>query len=87
MTTSPPAVSAAATEVCRITIDGPTGRADLALPVSTPLAALLPAMLRYVTAEHDQRPGAPWVLQRLGEEPLDLDGSPESLEHRHGDVL
>lgn len=87
MTTSPPAVSVSTTEVCRITVEGPAGRADLALPLFTPLAALLPALLRHVSSDPDRRPGAPWVLQRLGEEPLDLDGSPDSLGLRHGDLL
>ncbi|GAA3758783.1 type VII secretion integral membrane protein EccD [Streptomyces tremellae] len=86
MTTSPPAVSVSTSDVCRITVEGPTGRADLALPVATPLSALLPTLLRHVgTAQ--ERTNAPWVVQRLGEEPLDLDGSPESLALRHGDVL
>ncbi|MCF3962430.1 type VII secretion integral membrane protein EccD [Streptomyces fuscigenes] len=86
MTTSPPAVSVSTTDVCRITVEGPNGRADLALPVATPLAALLPTLLRHV-ATSPERANAPWVLQRLGEEPLDLDGSPDSLGLRHGDVL
>ena len=86
MTTSPPALSVPTTEVCRITVEGPSGRADLALPVSTALAALLPVLLRHVVPG-PERNGAPWVLQRLGEDPLDLDGTPDTLGLRHGDVL
>ncbi|WP_329457197.1 type VII secretion integral membrane protein EccD [Streptomyces sp. NBC_01497] len=86
MTTSPPAVSVSTSDVCRITVEGPTGRADLALPVATPLSALLPTLLRHV-ATSPERANAPWVLQRLGEEPFDLDGSPDTLGLRHGDVL
>jgi type VII secretion integral membrane protein EccD len=74
------------TDVCRLTIDGPNGRADLAVPVSTPVSALMPVLVRRVVADPDGR-GGPWVLQRLGEDPLDPDGTPETLGLRHGDVL
>ncbi|MCD0484109.1 type VII secretion integral membrane protein EccD [Streptacidiphilus sp. ASG 303] len=86
MTTSPPTVPTPAPEVCRITVDGPAGRADVAVPVSTPVSALLPVLVRHVTAGGADA-GTPWVLQRLGEDPLDADGTPESLGLRHGDVL
>ncbi|MFD7917715.1 type VII secretion integral membrane protein EccD [Streptomyces sp. NPDC059740] len=79
---TPGAVSA---EVCRLTIAGPAGRADLAVPVSTPVSTLLPVLLRRVHSD----PGVAltWTLQRLGEPPLDLDATPESAALRHGDVL
>ncbi|MCG6495624.1 type VII secretion integral membrane protein EccD [Kitasatospora sp. A2-31] len=84
MTTAPPPVEA--TEVCRITVDGPTGRADLAVPVTTTVAALLPVLLRALP-ERAARPDLPWVLQRLGEEPLDPEATPATAGLRHGDVL
>ncbi|WP_405746009.1 type VII secretion integral membrane protein EccD [Streptomyces sp. NBC_01525] len=86
MTTSLPAASHPATEVCRITIDGPGGRADLAVPMSTPISALLPVLIRHAVAGPDAA-GKPWVLQRLGEDPLDADGTPQILGLRHGDLL
>ncbi|MFD8542570.1 type VII secretion integral membrane protein EccD [Streptomyces sp. NPDC059649] len=84
--TSAHAVSAATPEVCRVTVTGPGGQADLAVPVTTPVAALLPVLIGHVTADRADR-GTPWVLQRLGEEPLDPDGTPATLGLRHGDVL
>lgn len=81
--TTEPLLSA---EVCRVSVVGPDSRADLAIPVSLTVSALLPALLDAVKEPAEQR-GAPWVLQRLGEDPLDPDGTAESLGLRHGDVL
>jgi type VII secretion integral membrane protein EccD len=86
MTTRSPAVAPPSREVCRLTIEGPTSRADLALPLSTPISELLPALLPHVVPDPADRT-TPWVLQRLGEHPLDLDGTPETLGLRHGEVL
>ncbi|MDI5972861.1 type VII secretion integral membrane protein EccD [Streptomyces sp. SL13] len=72
--------------VCRITVVGPEGRADLAVPAGTPLSALMPVLVRHV-APGPAEPGTPWVLQRLGEDPLDPDGTPDSTGLRHGDLL
>jgi type VII secretion integral membrane protein EccD len=66
-------------------VDGPTGRSDLAVPVTLPVAALLPVLLRH--AGMPDGDGRVWVLQRLGDEPLDPDGTPQTLGLRHGDVL
>ncbi|MFC5219729.1 type VII secretion integral membrane protein EccD [Streptomyces coerulescens] len=84
MTTAPPA--AEATQVCRLTVDGPACRADLSVPVTTPVSALLPVLLGHVTTTPEQQ-GAPWVLQRLGDAPLDPEATPETAGLRHGDVL
>ncbi|GAA1908975.1 type VII secretion integral membrane protein EccD [Streptantibioticus ferralitis] len=89
MTTAIPAPrtpGAYSTEVCRLTIAGPAGRADLAVPVTTPVSALLPVLLRHVPAD-PARPVGTWTLQRLGEQPLDLDASPQSAGLVHGDTL
>ncbi|MBY8888877.1 type VII secretion integral membrane protein EccD [Streptomyces sp. PTM05] len=80
------AVAASTSEVCRVTVVGPAGRADLAIPLGTPVSALLPVLARHVTKDPAER-GTPWVLQRLGEDPLDADGTPATLGLRHGDVL
>lgn len=74
------------TEVCRLTIAGPAGRADLAVPVTAPVSALLPVLLRHVPAD-PARPAGTWTLQRLGEPPLDLDATPQTAGLLHGDVL
>lgn len=73
-------------EVCRITVVGPKAQADLAVPVSLTVSALLPALLARL-AEPGAPDGTPWVLQRLGEDPLDPDTTPESLCLRDGEVL
>ncbi len=86
MTTPQPIAAPPAREVCRVTIEGPSSRADLALPLSTPLAELLPALLPHVATDPADR-ATPWRLQRLGEDLLDPDGTPETLGLRHGDVL
>ncbi|MGM9444392.1 type VII secretion integral membrane protein EccD [Streptomyces murinus] len=84
--TTAPAVTAPASEVCRVTVVGPTGQADLAIPLTTPVSALLPVLVRHVTTETADR-GTPWVLQRLGEDPFDADATPATVQLRHGEVL
>ncbi|SEL31172.1 type VII secretion integral membrane protein EccD [Streptacidiphilus jiangxiensis] len=83
MTTIEPVLSA---EVCRVTVVGPKGQADLAVPVSLTVSALLPALLARVE-EATGPGGVPWVLQRLGEDPLDPDATPDSIGLRDGEVL
>ncbi|MEU6173684.1 type VII secretion integral membrane protein EccD [Streptantibioticus parmotrematis] len=83
---APQAPGAVSPEVCRLTIAGPAGRADLAVPVTTTVATLLPALSRHLPAQPGRPTGA-WTLQRLGEPPLDLDATPRSAGLVHGDVL
>jgi type VII secretion integral membrane protein EccD len=75
-------------EQCRVTVFGPAGRADLVVPVSTTVAQLTPMLVRHVVdpadRTHDQ---GSWVLQRLGEAPLDPDGTPETLDWLEGERL
>ncbi|WP_433870163.1 type VII secretion integral membrane protein EccD [Saccharopolyspora sp. CA-218241] len=79
--------SARVAELCRITVHGPDGRADLAVPVSTPVADLMPVLLSHTKRQPtDDDPGS-WVLQRLGEQPLDQDGTPETLDWLEGEQL
>lgn len=75
-------------EVCRISVFGPGGRADLAVPLSVTVASLMPVLLRR-TSDPAAPPGqvGGWVLQRLGDAPLDQSGTPESLEWHDGDEL
>ncbi|WP_433261117.1 type VII secretion integral membrane protein EccD [Actinosynnema sp. CS-041913] len=108
--------SAQPAELCRLTVFGPSGKADLAVPVSTTIGTLLPILVRHTVDETrpaadalaDQAtPGAlngmpagagnhtepepgevgSWVLQRLGEQPLDPDGTPETLDLIEGEQL
>lgn len=89
MTTAVPAPrtsGAVSTEVCRLTIAGPAGRADLAVPVTTRVSTLLPVLMRHIPTDPG-RPAGTWVLQRLGEAPLGPDATPQSAGLYHGDVL
>ncbi|SDM81437.1 type VII secretion integral membrane protein EccD [Allokutzneria albata] len=76
--------SATSAQLCRITVSGPSGRADLAVPVSTTVAALLPTLVRHVVREEPDEYGS-WALQRLGEAPMDPDGTPETLDWLDGE--
>jgi type VII secretion integral membrane protein EccD len=76
-------------EMCRLTICGPASRIELAVPAHVPLADLLPTFLEHLGPElaaagfgHDG-----WVLQRLGEQPLDEDLGTAALGLYDGDVL
>ncbi|MDT7790305.1 MAG: hypothetical protein QOF58_8724 [Pseudonocardiales bacterium] len=87
-------MTSAQAELCRITVFGPAGRADLAVPVSIPVAGLLPVLLKHTTDPNDHIVAGvevtgerSWVLQRLGEPPLDPEGTPESLEWLEGDTF
>jgi type VII secretion integral membrane protein EccD len=77
--------STQSTELCRITVHGPTGRVDLAVPLSVSVGNLLPVLLKRAGGTEDRN--ALWVLQKLGEAPFDLAGSPETLDWRDGDEL
>lgn len=71
-------------ELSRVTVIGPARKVDLAIPATTSVAALLPMLLRE-TAEPG--PEGAWVLQRLGEAPFELTGTPESLDWLEGEQL
>jgi len=76
-------------ELCRITIVAPRTRMDLALPVDATLADVLPTLLRHAGEDPNDpaflRGG--WVLQRLGEPPLDTGARLSGLGVRDGDTL
>jgi type VII secretion integral membrane protein EccD len=77
-------------ELCRITVFGPDRKVDLAVPVTTPVADLLPMLLQHTSAGRGferELPEGPWVLQRLGEAPFELSGTPESLDWLEGEQL
>ena len=80
-----PAVPVTGPDVCRLTIAGPGGRADLAVPVSTTLSELLAALIRRAPG----LPGTadPCVLQHLGGTALDPAETVQGAGLRHGDLL
>jgi hypothetical protein len=76
--------SVAGVEVCRLTVQTPDRRCDLALPVVAPIGEVLPVVLADPAADTDH--GA-WVLQRLGGPPLDTGATPEGLGLLDGTTL
>lgn len=79
------------TELCRITVIGPDRKVDLAVPSTMPVAAMLPLMLHHTVVaarpfDNTAGDGA-WVLQRLGQAPFELSGTPESLDWLEGEEL
>jgi type VII secretion integral membrane protein EccD len=63
----------AVAELCRLTVRAPSVSVDLAVPADVPVADLLPTLLRYVGEEAEEAglDHAGWVLQVLGDAPLD----------------
>ncbi|GAA4806750.1 type VII secretion integral membrane protein EccD [Streptomyces ziwulingensis] len=86
MTTSSTIPDSDRTTVCRITVVGPERSADLGVPASVTVGALLPVLVDRLGAADDTDAGA-FVLQRLDAEPLDADATPEALGLRDGEVL
>ncbi len=78
-------------QLCRITVIGPARRADLAVPARMPVANLMPLLVRHTTdlarVPDGEVPDESWVLQRLGQAPFELSGTPESLDWLEGEEL
>ena len=75
--------------MCRLTICGPTSRVELAVPAHVPIADLMPTLLGHLDpslATSGLAHGG-WVLQRLGEEPLNEDHGTAAAGLYDGDVL
>src|ERR1700754_4606820 len=75
--------------LCRLTVCAPAKIIELAVPPDVPVADLLPAVLGYggddlgeTGLEHEG-----WVLQRLGETPLDQEATLDSLGLHDGDTV
>jgi ESX secretion system protein EccD len=79
------ALSGTGADLCRVTVHGPDGRADLAIPSVATIGLLIPVLAGYVNRQHEG--GGAWVLQRLGEAPLDPDSTPDDADLHDGDVL
>ncbi|GGX86083.1 type VII secretion integral membrane protein EccD [Streptomyces minutiscleroticus] len=79
----------AVAELCRLTVRAPSVSVDLAVPADVPVADLLPTLLRYVGEEAEEAglDHAGWVLQRLGDAPLDEEATLAAAGLADGDVL
>jgi type VII secretion integral membrane protein EccD len=77
-------------DVCRLVVVAPGGRqAEVAVPSGVAICDLMPALLKHAgsgLADAGLEHGG-WVLQRIGEAPLDEDRSPAALGLRDGDVV
>lgn len=86
----PPAIAAGGSgEMCRLTIWGPTSRVELAVPAHVPIADLMPTVLGHLDpslATGGLAHGG-WVLQRLGEPPVEEDVGTAAAGLYDGDVL
>jgi type VII secretion integral membrane protein EccD len=87
----PPAIvgTGGAGEMCRLTIVGPTSRVELAVPAHVPIVDLMPTVLGHLDpslATTGLGHGG-WVLQRLGEPPVDEDHGTAAAGLFDGDVL
>jgi type VII secretion integral membrane protein EccD len=76
-------------DLARVTVISPTRRIDLALPGSTTLGELLPTIVRFAGFDGatSQEAIHAWVLQRLGEDPLDPNKKVSALNIRDGETL
>ncbi|MFC4467657.1 type VII secretion integral membrane protein EccD [Streptomyces xiangluensis] len=75
--------------LCHVTVHAPAKSIDLAVPADVPVADLLPTLVSYAgddLAEEGLEHGG-WILQRLGEQPLEEDRSLESIGLRDGETL
>lgn len=79
----------AVAESCRLTVRAPGVSVDLAVPADVPVADLLPTLLRYVGEEAEEAglDHAGWVLQRIGDAPLDEETTLVRAGLADGDVL
>ncbi|MFE6777597.1 type VII secretion integral membrane protein EccD [Streptomyces sp. NPDC057702] len=75
--------------LCRLTVRAPAKSIDLAVPADVPVADLLPAILGYAGDDLEEAgiEHGGWVLQRLGDAPLDEERTLDSLGLRDGETL
>lgn len=75
--------------LCRLRFHGPLKGFELSVPADVPLADLLPTIIGYAGPELDEAAveHGGWILQRVGEEPLKDDLTPEALGLRDGEEL
>ncbi|MFI5689324.1 type VII secretion integral membrane protein EccD [Streptomyces sp. NPDC051636] len=75
--------------LCRLTVRAPARTIDLAVPADVPVADLLPTVISYGgdNLEESGLEHGGWVLQRVGEPPLDAERTLDSLGLRDGEAL
>ncbi|MCP2336731.1 type VII secretion integral membrane protein EccD [Actinomadura rupiterrae] len=78
--------------LCRLTVRAPGRRFELAVPADVPLAELLPVLVEHARAgaapgEARADAAGGWVLQRLGEDPLDTERGAADLGLRDGETV
>ncbi len=82
-----------ASDLCRLQVRAPSRSFEIAAPTSAPVSEMVPTLVLYAEGdegedldekglEHDG-----WVLQRLGDDPLDEDETLDSLGVCHGETL
>ena len=76
-------------DLCRITVVGPSRRVDIALPGYVSFADLFPAVARYAGLDGPDVAGEKggWVLQRLGQEPFSPAMTPLQAGLRDGEMI
>jgi len=84
-------------QLCRVVLVTPDASMEMALPTTVALCDLMPTLVHHHRAQRAAKDpvanaaaaaGAQeWVLQRLGEEPMDEDLTPAALGIRDGDLL
>jgi type VII secretion integral membrane protein EccD len=81
--------SAGRSDLCRITVVGPSRRVDIALPGYVSFADLFPAVARYAGLDGPDVVGEKggWVLQRLGQEPFSPAMTPLQAGLRDGEMI
>src|SRR5947209_17201653 len=77
------------TGLCRTNIRAPNRRVERAVPTDVPLGDLLPEIVRHAGPGMDEAGLAHqgWVLQRLGEGPLEEDGTLAAAGLHDGDTV
>jgi type VII secretion integral membrane protein EccD len=81
--------AAGGTDLCRVTVVGPSRRVDIALPGYVSFADLFPAVARYAGLDGPEAVGerGGWVLQRLGQEPFAPAMTPLQAGIRDGEMI
>ncbi|MFV2198798.1 type VII secretion integral membrane protein EccD [Nocardiopsis sp. LOL_012] len=72
---------------CRVTVTGPDRWADLALPGSVPVAALMPRIIEVCSSQEESTEPAHWELTTVDGHPVPMEEPLESSGVYDGDVL
>jgi type VII secretion integral membrane protein EccD len=80
---------AGAADLARVSVYGPGGRVDLAVPAAATIGGLLPLLARHVGGDRKTDPAAArtWTVQRLGEPPMPPEETAGVADLSDGDVL